>query len=230
MTLRDLARRLALSSALLLAVPAAAGLDPYTVGSSRYGDWDAAFTIKYLNGESYGADGGTSLKTNEDVSFGFWFGNHVSENFAWEGGFDWASVGYNATIANADTPALPDTKLGGTMEAATMYGMATYHFLRGPITPYVTGGVGWTWIDSNIPTGPSTGTCWWDPWWGYVCGTWQPTATSSDFSYRYGVGVRWQVNRSLFVRFSYVEQVMELSSHSESPAVGAFKLDIGGSR
>jgi len=230
MTLRDLISRLGLATALFLATPAWAGLDPYTVGSSRYGDWDAAVTIKYLNGEEYNADGGSSLNTNEDVSFGFWFGNHVTDNFAWEGGFDWSSVGYTATIASGDTPALPDVKIGGTMEAATMYGMATYHFMRGPITPYITGGVGWTWIDSNIPTGPATGTCWWDPWWGYICSTWQPTATSSDFSYRYGIGLRWQVNRTLFVRISYVEQMMELSNHSNSPAVGAYKIDIGASR
>ena len=223
-------QRLALAAALLAAAPALAGLDPYVVGSSRYGDWDAAFTVKYIGGATYGADGGSTLKVNEDVSFGFWFGNHVSENFAWEGGFDWSTVGYKATIKSADIPAGADTVLGGTMESMTMYGAGTYHFLRGPITPFVTGGVGWTWIDSNIPTAPPTGTCWWDPWWGYVCGTWQPTATNSDFSYRYGLGLRWQVNRTLFVRFSYVEQTMELSGHSESPTMGAWKIDIGGSR
>jgi hypothetical protein len=144
MNIRPLAHRLALAAALLFGLPAAAGLDPYTVGSSRYGDWDAAFTVKYLNGEQYGADGGTTVKTNEDVSFGFWFGNHVTDKFEWEAGFDWSTVGYTATIANADTPQLPDTKIGGTMEAATMYGMATWHFMRGPITPFVTGGIGWT--------------------------------------------------------------------------------------
>ena len=61
----------------------------------------------------------------------------------------------------------------------------SYHAARGAststswkatFTPYVTGGIGYAFIDTNIPDSPPQTACWWDPWWGYVCDTFQEHA------------------------------------------------------
>jgi len=56
-------------------------------------------------------------------------------------------------------------------------------------------GIGWTWIDTNIPDGPPVGGCWWDPWWGYVCTTTYPTKTKSAFSYQATLGVLGNIEK-----------------------------------
>ena len=53
-------------------------------------------------------------------------------------------------------------------------------------------------IDSNIPSGPATGTCWWDPWWGYVCNTWQPTYEDTAFAYGAAAGLRAELGAGKF--------------------------------
>ena len=75
-----------------------------------------------------------------------------------------------------------------------MSGNAIWHLMDGPLTPYVGAGLGWTWIDTNVPTGPPVTGCWWDPWWGYVCYTDYPTKTTDAFSYQAILGVRYEFN------------------------------------
>ena len=76
----------------------------------------------------------------------------------------------------------------------------TYHFLKGPLTPYVQAGAGWTTLDSNIISRPPVTGCWWDPWWGYICTTTWTTYDTTKFSYNAGLGLRWDINAAVFMR------------------------------
>ena len=64
----------------------------------------------------------------------------------------------------------------------------TYNFMRGPITPYVQAGVGWTKLDSNIPAGrppPAAGGI---PGGATFCATTWETYKTSQFTYNLGLG------------------------------------------
>jgi opacity protein-like surface antigen len=78
-----------------------------------------------------------------------------------------------------------------------------FEYLDGPITPYVMGMIGYSFIDTNIPNGPTQGTCWWDPWYGYICNTWQPTFQDTAFAYGAAVGVRGELTEKFFIEGSY---------------------------
>jgi opacity protein-like surface antigen len=96
-----------------------------------------------------------------------------------------------------------------------------------PLTPYVLGTLAWSWVDSNIPTGPPQTGCWWDPWFGYICSTWQPTASNNAFTYGLGVGLRWDAGRNFFMRFGYEYDWIDFSHSSSTPGFSLLRLQFG---
>ena len=74
----------------------------------------------------------------------------------------------------------------------------TYNILAGNFTPFVTGGMGWTYIDTNIPSGLPENVCWAYPWYGYYCATYVQTQSTTRFSYNVGAGLRLDAGRGVF--------------------------------
>ena len=101
-----------------------------------------------------------------------------------------------------------------------------WNILKGKITPFLKASFGWTWVDSNIPSGPATGTCWWDPWWGYVCTTFQDTKSLDGFTYGFDAGARYNFSDTIAVRASYRMMWVDLSNASGTPDVDGFRLGL----
>src|SRR4030095_14782244 len=80
--------------------------------------------------------------------------------------FAWSDIDYRATVQ----PGAGNGNFAGTINSSietwTVRFNGTYHLLEGNFTPYVTGGLGWTYIDTNIPTGLPQNVCWYYPWYG----------------------------------------------------------------
>ena len=85
-------------------------------------------------------------------------------------------------------------------------------------------GLGWQWLNTNIASAPPQTGCWWDPWWGYVCSTWQPTHGSSSFTYQVGGGLQFNFSRTFAVNVDYRYTWFQLSNASGTPAVGSVEL------
>jgi len=196
--------------------------------SDRADTWEFSLPIRYVNSESITAKGGSTVDINGDLGWGLGFGYNLSEkvNVGFE--FTWMDANYDATIQSGDVvqpPGFPVT-LGGTLEATTGAFTGQYNFMEKTITPFVTGGLGWTFIDSNIPTGPTQGVCWWDPWWGYVCDTWQPTASDSYFSYSAGVGVRGEMTESVYLEGAYNFSWLDFDQ-TDTTSFSGFRVEFG---
>jgi opacity protein-like surface antigen len=101
-----------------------------------------------------------------------------------------------------------------------------YHFMTEQFTPFVQAGLGWSYIDSNIADGPPGAICWWDPWWGYICEGYQDTYNDTRFSYNVAVGVRYELDNSMFFRASYQQNWVTLSN-SDDLSLGMVHLEIG---
>jgi len=180
-------------------VPAAAA------ESERATKWYGSIPITFTSGASYDSEF-TSVDVNDDVGWGFGFGYNLNERFVVGAEFTWLSAGYNASTAvDLDGDQVPDDSvdIGGTLDATNMQFVGQWNILKGRFTPFVRASLGWTWIDSNIPSGPATGTCWWDPWYGYVCNTWQPTFEETSFAYGAAGGVHWELGQKFFLEGSY---------------------------
>lgn len=191
------------SVAFLIAVlgVAAAGTAQADTFRSHTDRWEFTVQMRYLDAQTLGSTDGSELDVNSDIGFGFGFAYNFDNH--WSLGFDfgWNSPSYNATIASTDTPGTFDQK-SGELSTSSMHLNLLYNFIAGPVTPFIGAGIGTTYVDSNVASGPPSTGCWVD-YWGYTwCDTYQPTYSDSRFSYNASIGIRWDVARDAFLRAS----------------------------
>jgi opacity protein-like surface antigen len=193
----------------------------------RGGTWDFYLPITYAESATINGQNGSSVDLNADWGFGFGFGYNFNDHFQLNGLFTWNSRSYDALVTGSTNTLLgPNQRYSNYMDSSTLSLNGVYYILNGDITPFVSGGVGITYVDSNIQNGPATGYCWYDPWWGYVCNSYVPTKTENDFSYNAGIGVRFDVNRQFGLQAGYYKTWIDISKASSTPDFDIWRLDI----
>jgi outer membrane assembly lipoprotein YfiO len=198
---------------------------PYQGRRDRY-----EFTLqpRYVATKEIGAEGGSTLELDPALGFGAGFGYNFTNKFALHLDASWTRSDYQAKISTTNTGGIPTgtTTVSGVLDTTTVALNLSYYLLDGPLTPFLTGGIGWTLVDSNIPSGPPEGVCWWDPWYGYVCTFYQNTYTENYFSYNLGLGGRWDVTPGFFLRGSVGWQWVDLGRAGTTDFMGG-RLDLG---
>jgi outer membrane assembly lipoprotein YfiO len=194
----------------------------------RRGRYEITLQPRYVASKDIEADGGSRLELDPAFGIGLGFGYNFTNRLALHLDGSWARSDYRAEIATTNTVGNPTgtTKADGTLDTATVALDLSYYILDGPLTPFLTGGVGWTFVDSNIPSGPPQGVCWYDPWYGYVCTSYQNTYTNNYFSYNLGLGARWDVMSGFFLRGSVGWQWVDLGRAGTTDFMGG-RFDLG---
>ena len=193
---------------------------PYRGRRRRY---EITLQPLYVASRNIGADGGSTLEIDQGLGLGLGFGYNFTDKIALHVDGSWTRADYEAKIV---TSTGGTTTASGTLDTGTVALNLSYYFLEGPLTPFVLGGIGWTFVDSNIPSGPPQGVCWWDPWVGYVCTSYQNTYTNDYFSYNLGLGVRWDLTAAFFLRGSLGWQWVDLGGPGTTDFMGG-RLDLG---
>ena len=210
--------------AAMAAIPAA------SADANRGGTWETRLGVLFTNSSNWDFSGGTTADIKSDSSFLVGAGYHLNDNLELGGNFTYGQTDYEAEIAtDVDNDGVQDGTLGarGEYESSSLLFDATWNFMPGQFTPYVTATAGWTWVDTNIATGPPQTGCWWDPWWGYVCSTFQDTKSLDGFSYGLGVGARYDFNDQFAMKAAYRMQWVDLSNASGTPDIDGFELTFG---
>ncbi len=163
--------------------------------------WDFTIQTRYNSSMDYTGDGGSSLSVNSDLGWGFGFGYNFNQHFNLGLLFTWRSVPYQSMAVDADDPS-QSTQYSGQLSTSTFGLSGEYNVLKGPITPYVNGSLGWMHINTNVFAGWTSG-CYWDPWWGYICGPVPLTYGANKTVYTLGLGMRFEVSDAVFLRGGY---------------------------
>jgi opacity protein-like surface antigen len=192
----------------------------------REGTWETSLGVAIQNSADSDFKGGTKVEMDSDEGFVLQFDYNYTGNLAFGVILDLGQRDYKADVASADIPGLV-YKIKGDMDYTNLIGTATWNFLDGPFTPFVTAGLGWSWWDTNVATEPPQTGCWWDPWWGYVCSTWQDTKTVDGLMYMAGVGARFDINDRFAIHASYRANWIELDKAKGSPYVDEFNIMFG---
>ena len=195
--------------------------------AARAKRWEFSLQLPDVQGKNYSFEGGSSARTSNTLGFGVGFAYNLSNHLNLGMDFNWYSMDFDATIQPGVGTGQAAFTTRGTADVSSVMFNATYHFLSGPVTPYVAAGIGGTYVDSNIQTGPAVPVCWYYPWYGYYCGTAVPTASNNFFSYAGGAGLRWDVSRQMFLRAGATRQWLDASGNSSSDGTTAWRLDIG---
>jgi len=209
-------------------VALAAVCSAWSLGANAAGrdtGWEFGGELIYQNSLDIDFEGGSSASLDGDIGLALTFLYRFNERLEVGFGLDWNTIDYDAVIQSADFPNLSAT-VKGDMETFTPRVYANYNFIDGPITPFVTGMLGYSFIDTNIPDGPAQGGCWWDPWFGEVCTVWQPTHSVDEFTYGLGVGVRWDASDTISVRFAYEKHWLDVSTADGAPDPDQFKIGV----
>lgn len=193
---------------------------------SRDGRWEGSVILAFQTGLDQSYEGGSELSVDSTMGWGL--------SFAWNWTDKWnLSYRYQSTkpdytalvVPDEDSIEVPRT-IAHEMSKSTHQFNVTYNFSRKAFTPFVVAGVGWSKLDSNVPTTAVPGVgCWWDPWWGYICFADWKTYKTSQFTYNLGAGLRWDINNMLFTKASYVREF--LSSDNGSINLDTAVLELG---
>lgn len=196
--------------------------------SPRAGQWEFLLLPQYTESWSANGNNGSRIEVDEAWGFGFGLGYNFNDHLSLGGEFIWAEADYEATLVPGPGNPSGTTRLSGDMNTATLRLVGTWNILPGALTPFVTAGLGATYVDTNVPDGPPQTYCWWDPfYWTYICGTGYPTKDETYFSYMAGVGLRWDSKQSLFLRGLAAMQWVDIGGGIGTQDAVAYRLDIG---
>jgi len=212
-------------AALWAIIPGPADAQSYTAvrPGGRAGSWEFTLPLLYADSARINGQGGASVDINADFGFGFGFGYNFTDNIQLNGIFTWSSRSYDATTVNTDGTT---RKYSNYMDTSTFSLNGVYYFLSGNINPFISAGVGITYVDTNIQSGTGSTSCWYDPWWGYVCSSYVPTKTENDVSYNAGIGVRYDANRQFGLQLGYYKTWIDMSKASGTPEFDTWRLDF----
>lgn len=211
---------------VLICLAALAGVQPAAAQSAdREGSWETSIGVNFQNSAEADFKGGTTAEFDSDTSFRFGLSYHYTDNLEFGAALGIGTTDYKADIAS-DVPGV-FYGVKGDLEFTTLMVNATWNFMSGPFSPFVTGGIGWSWVDTNIATEPPQTGCWWDPWWGYVCTSWQDTRTIDGFAYQLGVGARYDITDTVAVHGSYRIDWIDFDNADGTPEFDGFELSVG---
>jgi len=196
--------------------------------AGREGKYEFSMSPIWTMGRTYDFANGASAKT--DVGWGLGLNWAYNFDSHWSAGIEgsWGWADYTANVAPG-TGATTSRNYNSSIDTGLLRFVGTYNFSPNQFTPFVTAGLGAVYIDTNIPSGPSTSTCWWYPYWGYVCGTSTPTKSSTEFTYNAGIGVRWDAPRpnSFFLRGLYNREWVDFGGYAGTLAWDQIRIDFG---
>ncbi|MCW8873095.1 outer membrane protein [Pseudomonadota bacterium] len=193
----------------------------------RAGTWEATVAAQYQGSEGIGDAQGPGIDFRSSTGLGLGLSWNYTNHFAISADLLFNKPGYEARYLVDPQPA-GDENIESISHKANFFTpqlRATWYFLEGPITPFVEGAVGYTYIDSNVADGPPVTSCWWDPWlWRYVCSSFYNTYSDWNLSYAAGAGLRWDVSDVIALRAAYTMRAVDLKGPDPSFDVYQFEL------
>jgi opacity protein-like surface antigen len=211
-----------------LTVTLAAGLAlAQTAGAQsadRAGRWETNIGIVFQNSASVDFKGGTTADMQSGTGFQAGLGYNLSDHLLLSGSVTFNNIDYKAKIAGDQVGEFFQAK--GSLDDFALMFDGTWNFLDGPFTPFLTAGIGYNWVDTNLATEPPQVGCWWDPWYGYICANFQDTKTIDGFAYEAAVGARYDFNESFAVLGSYRMMWIDLGDAQGTPDFDGFNLNV----
>jgi hypothetical protein len=198
--------------------------------ADRAGTWETRLDITYNNSTDWDFEGGTTADIDSDTSLLLGVSYHMTDQLELGGNVTFGQTDYDADIAtdlNGDAVTDGVISVSGEYESTSLLFDATWNFLPGDFSPFVSASLGWAWIDTNIATEPPQTGCWWDPWWGYICDTFYDTKSLDGFAYGFDVGARYDISDTFAIHGSYRMFWVDLNNASGTPDIDGFRLGVG---
>jgi hypothetical protein len=200
------------------------GSTPSAAPGNRTGQWQISLIPGYTDSKSIQFEGDAVADINAHSGFGIGIGYNFSDHIELD--FDIGSANSNYTGTRISDDGNDTEKYNGTFYTSHMNLGLTYNLMPARLTPFVKGNLGLTYIDSGIPTGNIGTVCWYDPWWGYYCGPYAQTYTSSQLSYGADLGLRFDITSKVFLKGSVGKSYIDFDNSSTADFT-VYKFIVG---
>lgn len=144
-----------------------------------------------------GPNGNVNVKMGNTGLGGFGVAFHFNQFISLRGDFMFGNATFNANVP---------TETGGTLGISQNAFIQTgrvnvdYNMINRRLTPILTAGIGYQYLETELPNAPPATVCFWDPWFGWVCQTGQAIAWETDFTWNVGGGFRWNITDNFFIK------------------------------
>ncbi len=202
--------------------------------ANRAQSWDFSLGAVYQFSDEVGGRGGietdtpdtSSLDLDSVVGFGFNATFNLTNQFSVGADLDFLRPDYRLVLVPED-PADETVEIDHRWSQFNGRIKANYAFSDGPLQPFVEGGFGWTYVDSNVADGPPVTGCWWHPWWGYICSGFYRTFDTTEFTYGLGAGLRYDFPGGSFLKGSYSYWELDSGGNSSDFALETIRFEYG---
>lgn len=182
------------------ALPAVAQIPWAFEGLSRKGMTEVYGIGQYLHSEdiNFNSPFGTVKTKMDDTGLGgFGIAWHFSDFFSFHTDFMFGGATFSG---NAPF----ETGIGTrafSQDAFISTGKfnVDWNIINRRITPFVTAGIGYQYLETELENTYGT-SCYWDPWYGYVCYSGHYHAWETDFTWNAGAGIRWNILDHLLLK------------------------------
>lgn len=215
--------------ALLALAGIAIATAPVADAAKREGSTYFMVGYDYHEGKTTEFGNGSTITTGNEGDFSFGFGYNFDKHMAIEFTMSFPTVDYEADIQFSDNGGpLQRNVTTGEFDFSMLRLNGFYNFGDGPLSPFISGGIGYTTFDSNIVAPFSSDTiCWWDPWYGYYCGYYQSTYGGDEWTYNASAGLMLEMKGGWFSRLSYNTEWVNYDGANGTPSYDFIRLDFG---
>jgi opacity protein-like surface antigen len=186
-------------------LPALAQIPMATEPFDRVGKTEIYGIGQYLHSDDLkfnGPNGDVKLKMDDTGLGGFGVAFHFNDFISIHADFMFGGATFSGDIPLENAANQPTGTFHVNQDTFIQTGRfnVDYNIINRRITPFLTAGIGYQYIETELEHVPPVGYCYWDPWWGWVCYSGQPHAWQTDFTWNVGGGFRWNITDTLFIK------------------------------
>lgn len=167
----------------------------YSQQHPRSGQREWSLQPHILGSRDYLFAGGAAARLDGGLGIGIGMAKNLNDYFAVGVDLSLSALDYRATVVPGSGNAGASFDSSGLLERATLRFSGTWYLLSSRTTPFLTGGLGATYLDPDLEAAPPASACWNYPWWGQFCGPQAPQHGLTRFSYALGAGLRHDLPR-----------------------------------
>lgn len=177
---------------------------------------------------TYSFDGGASARNEGGGGAGLSVWRNLSSHLAVGADLTFSQINTRSTIVPGAGNAAARFEADGNLETAALRLHATWYLLSGPVTPFVSAGIGVTFVDPEFRSNPPADACWIYPWHGQACGPRPPESSLTRLGYGAGAGVRFDLpRRQGFVRLMAGGEWIDFDQASSAVGYVQLRADFG---
>lgn len=215
--------RYALLLLLCLIAPRAAAQPPEPRGGTN----EFSLGVMAIGSKHYAFEGGATARNEGGAGFALSVARNLNDYFAVGAEATFSRFDYRAGVAPGSGNAAAAFEADGTLETIGVRVNGTWHLLRGPVTPFLSAGIGVNFIDAELDRAPPSGACWIHPWYGQACGS-VPTSTLTRLGYGAGAGVRVDLPaRQGFIRLMVGGEWLDIAEATSQVGFVQMRADFG---